>query len=119
MYLIVAGTRSFNDYDLVKKELDSLKSYPEFKYGFTIVSGCAQGADQLGERYARENNLPIAKFPAEWDKYGKKAGPIRNEKMAKAANACIVFWDGKSRGTKNMIDNARKYNLNLIIKYIN
>ena len=113
--VIVAGTREFNDYDLVKKELDKLRIFPEFYHGFTVFSGCAKGADQLGERYAYENHLQVVKFPADWEKYGKKAGPIRNEEMAKHADACIVFWNGKSKGTKNMIDNAKKYKLRLIV----
>lgn len=115
MNLIVAGTRDFNDYELVKKELDALRQSRGFAYGFTVFSGCASGVDRLGERYARENHLPVVKFPAEWGKYGKKAGPIRNEEMAKHADACIVFWDGKSKGTKNMINNAEKYKLPLIV----
>lgn len=115
MKLIVAGTRDFNDYALVKKELDNLRHLPEFYYGFTVFSGCAKGADQLGEHYAYENHLPVVKFPADWKKYGRKAGPIRNEEMAKHADACIVFWDGKSKGTKNMIENARKHHLRLRI----
>jgi len=76
-----------------------------------IVSGGAKGADQLGEQYAKENNYNLRIFPADWDKYGKKAGYIRNEEMAKYADACVCFWDGKSKGTKMMIELAKKYKL--------
>ena len=51
------------------------------------------------------------RFPADWDKYGKAAGYKRNGEMARNADALIAFWDGKSRGTKHMIDLAKKYDL--------
>ncbi len=62
----------------------------------------------LGEKYAAENGFKIERYPAEWDKYGKMAGPIRNEKMAKSADYVICFWDGQSKGTKSMIEYARE-----------
>ena len=63
-------------------------------------------ADRLGERYARERGYQIQRFPADWDGDGSSAGPIRNAKMADNAHALIAFWDGHSRGTKNMIETA-------------
>ena len=103
--VIVAGTRTFNDYEMLCGTLQEiLDSYNDI----TIVSGCASGADALGERFAEEHGYNILRFPAEWDKYGMAAGPIRNKKMAEIADMCVVFWDGKSRGTKNMIDEAMK-----------
>ena len=80
-----------------------------------IVSGTANGADKLGEKYALETIFNLKKMPANWDLYGKSAGYVRNEEMAKYADACVCFWDGKSKGTKHMIDLARKYNLILKI----
>ena len=80
-----------------------------------IVSGTAMGADRLGERYAKENGYKLKRFPAEWDKYGKSAGYRRNAEMAKYADACVVFWDGVSRGTKHMIDLANREGLVLKI----
>ena len=113
--IIVAGSRTFNDYDLLKEKLDELiKGRPDTE----IVSGTAKGADLLGEKYAKERNFSIKRFPADWDKNGKSAGYIRNEEMAKYANACVCFWDGKSKGTQHMINLAKKYNLKIIvIKY--
>lgn len=68
-----------------------------------VVCGMARGADTFGMKWAYSNNIPVAKFPADWDAYGKKAGPIRNGEMADYAEALIAFiWDG-SRGTANMI----------------
>ena len=103
--LVVAGSRDFNDYSLLSAELDKLLAG---KTNITIVSGTARGADRLGERYAAEHNLRIERFPAEWEKYHKGAGPIRNTKMVQSADAVIVFWDNESSGTKNIIECARK-----------
>lgn len=69
-----------------------------------------KGADTLGERYAEEKNIEIVKMPADWDKFGKSAGYRRNESMAKIATHCICFWDGKSVGTKHMIDLCKNTN---------
>ena len=81
-----------------------------------IVSGAYyRGADKLGEQYAKERGFKITRFPANWNKYGKAAGPKRNEQMANYADALIAFWDGKSRGTKNMIDFAEQLGLDLKI----
>lgn len=98
---IIAGGRDFTNYDSLKKAMATVK------FGnndVTIISGTARGADSLGERYASENKLEIKRFPANWNKYGKAAGPIRNKEMLEQANCVICFWDGKSRGTKNMIE---------------
>ena len=103
--LVVAGSRDFDDYTLLAAELDKLLAG---KTNITIVSGTARGADRLGERYAAEHNLQIERFPAEWEKYHKGAGPIRNAKMVQSADAVIVFWDSESSGTKNIIECARK-----------
>ena len=103
--LVVAGSRDFDDYTLLAAELDKLLAG---KTNITIVSGTARGADRLGERYAAEHNLRIERFPAEWEKYHKGAGPIRNAKMVQSADAVIVFWDSESSGTKNIIECARK-----------
>lgn len=118
MKLIIAGGRDFTDYYLLRKEtgfyLSELKEpFPE------IVSGGASGADLFAVWYAKERGLPITIFRADWEQHGKAAGPIRNEKMAKYADACICFWDGKSKGTLSMIDLALKYKLKLkVVKYL-
>ena len=108
--LIVAGTRTLTDYNLVKRHLDYIASQIG-KDNLLIVSGGAKGADALGELYARQNGIELKKFPAEWNKYGKKAGPIRNAQMADFGHGLLAFWDGKSPGTKNMIDLAKKKGL--------
>ena len=109
--VIVAGGRDFFDYNLLKEKLDLVLSQVE--NNVIIVSGMAKGADSLGERYAREHGLLVSYYPALWNQHGSRAGFIRNEEMAKNAEACICFWDGVSTGTKHMIDTAKSMNLKL------
>lgn len=107
--LVVAGVRYFDDYVLLSKEIDEYRA--RYNNSLIIVSGCADGADRLGEKYAVEHSLSVERYPAEWDKYGKAAGPLRNKQMAEVADAVIVFWDGESKGTKSMIDCAKQANI--------
>ena len=114
--VIIAGTRDFNDYAFLKKNLDYfLQGINPNNEEIEIVSGNARGADKLGERYAKEHNLPVKLFPANWDKYGKRAGYLRNQEMANYADVLIAFWDEKSKGTKHMIDIAKKQGLTVIV----
>lgn len=116
MRLIVAGGRDFDNYKFLSKKLDRLLS--NTTEPVTIICGGARGADTLGEDYAEDNDHSVIKMPAEWDKYGKSAGYRRNEDMAKIATHCVCFWDGESKGTKHMIDLAKRYKLNLrVVKY--
>ena len=106
MKTIIAGSRDFKDYNLLKSQLDYYRMH---KNNITeVVSGCAKGADLLGESYANEQSIPVTQFPADWDKHKKAAGPIRNRQMAEYADCLIAVWDGSSRGTKNMIDEMNK-----------
>lgn len=83
-----------------------------------IVSGHASGADALGERYAQERGYETEIYPADWKTHGRAAGPIRNAQMAAVADALIALWDGKSHGIKNMIETARKHNLQVaVVRY--
>ena len=111
MHIIIAGCRDFNDYSVMEKEvMDFIGKYIG-KIEIEIISGGATGADALGERFAKEHGLPLKVVHADWKKYGRSAGPRRNEQMARMAGTLIAFWDGKSRGTKNMIDTAKKLGL--------
>ena len=110
--LIIAGSRTFKCYEIVQRATDEIIEKLK-KSGYNcdeveIVSGTATGADHLGELYAVRNGFHVKMFPADWNEYGNKAGPIRNGVMAKYADACIVFWDGKSRGSKSMIELAKE-----------
>lgn len=113
--MIVAGGRNFNDYNYLKKSLDFLLQ--NIKDKIIIICGTARGADTLGEKYAKEYGYEVSYFPAKWKIYGRKAGYIRNEKMAQEADALVAFWDGNSHGTKNMIEIAEKYNLLVRVRY--
>lgn len=118
--LVVTGCRDFDNYSLLSTELDEYLKDKIKTHNVTIVSGCATGADSLGEQYATQNGLNIKQFPAEWEKYGNAAGPKRNLQMAEYADAVIVFWDNKSSGTRNMIECARRENIPCkIIQYSN
>ena len=99
MKVIIAGTRTFNNYQLLCNTIKELNINID-----EIVCGRAKGADALGEKDAKENNIPIKYFLADWDKYGKGAGPIRNHQMGDYADYLIAFWDKKSKGTLDMIN---------------
>ena len=116
--VVIAGCRDYNNYDEAKEYIDSCLKNIRSKNNIVIISGCASGADALGERYALENGYEVEKFPADWSKYGRGAGPIRNRKMAESADIVICFWDGKSRGTRSMIQNAEKYGKDIKVKMI-
>ncbi len=106
MRTIIAGSRGGIHYQNL---LDALK---EISWTPTVVvSGTARGVDLMGERWAKENNLPIERYPADWDKHGKPAGYIRNAEMADKAEDLLALWDGQSRGTMHMINLAKKKGL--------
>jgi hypothetical protein len=107
MKTIIAGSRTFNDYEFLK---ESCK-----KYNITqIISGTAKGADVLGERYAKEFNIPLIKVPADWS-LGKKAGYLRNVEMSEIAEQLIAFNVNHSKGTEHMINIAKNKKLNVIV----
>lgn len=107
---IIAGGRDFDGYNFLKENIDKLDiTITE------VVSGKCQGVDLFGEKYAKENEIKIKEFPANWKQFGKAAGPIRNGEMAKYADTLIAFWDQKSKGTKSMIDLAKKNGLTVYV----
>lgn len=109
--VIIAGGRDIHDYQLVLDAIDEC----QFPIA-TVVSGGAKGVDALGEKYAVEHNVKLNIYEADWETHGRAAGPIRNRKMAENADALIAIWDGKSRGTKNMIETAEKKGLLVYVK---
>lgn len=130
--IIIAGSRNFNDYNFLKNE--SLKIIKHLKYegyntkkeNIEIISGTANGADKLGEKFAKEFELCLKQFPANWNLYGNSAGYRRNREMALYAkqdselNILIAYWDGISKGTKHMINLADNYKLKtFIVNYNN
>jgi hypothetical protein len=113
--VIVAGSRGAGSdadtYLLLENKLNSILSKKSVTHNIEIVSGTAAGADKMGEHYAVVYSHDIKQFPADWTKFGKRAGYIRNEEMAQYADALVALWDGKSRGTKHMIDIANRHGL--------
>lgn len=105
MKIIIAGSRNINSYKLLERVIEN----SDFKNKITeIISGCAGGIDSLAILWAKKNGVAVKRFPANWSKYRKSAGIIRNREMAKYGEGLIAIWDGKSKGTKNMIENMRK-----------
>ena len=113
MKVIIAGTRykdkankiPFDDFKLIVEAVE--------RSGFEItevVCGMAIGVDKLGEQWAIANNITVKEMPANWNAHGKAAGPIRNRQMAEYADAAVVIWDGKSRGSRNMINEMIRKN---------
>jgi predicted Rossmann fold nucleotide-binding protein DprA/Smf involved in DNA uptake len=130
MKVIIAGSRTFKSYERLCKVCDHML---QNQTDITIISGTAKGADKLGEKYALERGYGIELFPADWNnflepcvvklnslgkKYNALAGHNRNRKMAEHSDALICFWDGKSSGTKNMIDIAKSINLKIHITLV-
>lgn len=106
--LIIAGGRDFVDMQLA---LDSFDKFAQsISIPIAIVSGRARGADQIGEQIASDYGLRVYMFPADWEKYGRKAGPIRNQQMGEFTDQALIFWDGISTGTHNMINVMHKLN---------
>lgn len=101
--VLISGSLSFDDYDLLCATLDRLLAGKE---NVVIVSGGAKGAELLGERYAREHGLGLKQFLADWETYGRGAKVIRNAQLIDAADQAVFFWDGKSKGAADAIETA-------------
>ena len=98
MKLIIAGSRSFTNYQLLCQTLA-----PERHRITQVLTGGARGADQLGYRWAWKHALPHQLFRAEWERFGKSAGVRRNHQMAQAGDMLLTFGDGRSPGTRHLI----------------
>jgi predicted Rossmann fold nucleotide-binding protein DprA/Smf involved in DNA uptake len=104
MNVAIIGSRGFSDWDRFAAEVD------RFLLGTSadvIISGGAEGADTLAERYAQTRGIPIQVFPADWDRFGTKAGPNRNRQIVAACDVLIAFWDGTSHGTRKTVQLAQ------------
>jgi len=106
MKVIIAGSSQIDDYQIVVDALNAANIVVT-----EVVSGMAIGVDKLGEKWAVEHGIPIKQFPADWGRYGKSAGYVRNEQMADYAEGLVAIWDGCSRGTAHMIRTAKKRGL--------
>lgn len=115
MNITIGGCRDFDDYDIFKKFVGECVKSINTPEKVIILSGHCSGADEMAERFAKECGLALEIFPAEWKKYGKAAGPKRNKEMVEKSDIIIAFWDGKSKGTKNLIDLAKKKDIQIKI----
>ena len=116
--IVVAGCRNYSNYAQAREFiLDCINSF-ETDENLIFISGGCRGADALGERFATEFGYKTERYIAEWEKYGRAAGPERNHKMAEIGDLVICFWDGKSKGTKSMINCSEKLDKEIRILYI-
>lgn len=98
MKLIIAGSRTLDVEDeMIAGLLCQFDIYPE-----EVVCGMADGVDHAGLCWADHRAIKVAEFPAMWGIYGKRAGVYRNSQMADYADALLLIWDGKSKGSANM-----------------
>lgn len=111
MRTIIAGSRGAS-WEQVSQALDQCPWRTEISL---VVSGTAKGADTWGECWAAMNKIPVKKYPADWDSYGKKAGILRNIEMGANADALVAVWDGQSYGTKHMIGVAESAGLTVFV----
>lgn len=116
--VVIAGCRNYTNYEEAKSFINNCISNVRKDNTIIIISGGCSGADKIGEQYAKENGFEVELFTPEWDKYGRSAGPKRNKIMAEVSDYVICFWDGKSKGTKSMINFAKLYDKPLRIKKI-
>jgi len=125
MKLIIAGSRSLSvSPETISKYVNELLCEMKKEHLFEqdisvteVVSGTARGIDLSGEEWAKEQNIPITRFPAKWELFGKSAGYKRNTEMAEYADALLAIYDGTSKGTKHMINLAEKKGLKIVVKY--
>lgn len=119
MKWVITGGRDITDKTLIESHLNDMMS----KYGkpTEFIHGDCCGVDKIGGQWAEANNIPVKKFPANWSKHGKAAGPMRNREMAEYClkeDLCIGIWDGKSKGTKDMLTVCEKKGINREIKMV-
>lgn len=110
MRTIIAGSRDIVNYEVVEA------AYITCPWEVTkIISGGARGVDTLAMELAETLDIPLVVYPANWEEHGKAASAIRNELMARNADALIAIWDGRSPGTKNMINIAKQLKLKIYL----
>lgn len=115
MKLIIAGSRTITDYNKVREAVIESGYWKQYGKSIEVVCGMAKGVDLLGLEFATRNNLIVHEFPADWNKYGKRAGMIRNKQMGDFADALLAVYDGESRGTKQMIEYAQEIGIPVFV----
>lgn len=110
MHLLIAGSRNYKDAEFIYSRIDLIR---DNHYITKIIAGGATGVDQVAKEYAKEHNIPFEKYKADWDKYGKAAGPIRNKQMVDAADIILAIRYNYSPGTSNTLKLAKKAELKI------
>ena len=111
--IIIAGSRHFTDYSFLVRKVE------ELNLNITqVLCGECYGADLLGKEWAMSKGIPVESYPADWDKYGKKAGYLRNKEMSVHGDELIAFYREGSKGTEIMIDLMQRANKPVHIIYI-
>lgn len=111
MTILVTGSRTWTRWDLMRSHLR-----PYLEDGACLIQGGARGADQMAREIADEFGSPVRTFPADWTQYGMAAGAIRNREMLDTQpDLVLAFWDGKSRGTQDCFDEARRRGIPTVV----
>ncbi len=114
--IAIIGSRTFTNYKSLVDAVNSLITDEKYEVA-KIVSGGAEGADKLGKKYAYDHSYEYLEFPADWEKFGKAAGYIRNKQIVESSDVILAFWDGKSKGTKHSIDIAHSMDKPVYVMY--
>ena len=113
MKLIIAGSRTFTDYQQLCQVLA-----PDRHRIAQVLTGGARGADALGKRWAWSKQVPWKGFKAYWERCGKSAGVRCNHQMARAGDVLVAFWDGQSPGTAHMIQCMQELGKPVVVVYV-
>lgn len=116
--IVIAGSRYFENYNKAEKFISDCLELENINEPILFLTGGCRGADSLGEKYALDHGFELKIIKAEWKRFGKPAGPIRNKKLAKEGDIFICFWNKSSRGTKSLIDYALELNKTVYIMEI-
>jgi hypothetical protein len=115
MKLIIAGSRSWYDYNSTKNIIEKVLLDNNWE-PTEIVSGCASGVDHNGEIWATRKGIAVKGFPAQWHEFGRAAGPVRNQEMAEYADALLALPGSTSRGTWDMVERMRSLGKPVVVK---
>lgn len=115
--VIIAGSRTLPTHDNVDEIHAWLTKAFELLTPDVVLCGDAVGIDQMGDRYAKSFNVPVEHYPADWERWGRRAGFIRNSEMAEKATELWLIWDGSSPGSKMMRELAKARGLT-IMEYV-
>lgn len=110
MKVIIAGSRGIQDESLVAKAIEESNFVID-----EVVCGMSYGVDKVAKEWAEKNGIPLVPFYAHWSTEGRAAGPKRNARMAEYADALIAVWDGRSKGTASMVEEAKKKRLHVFV----